>query len=230
MGIPSRALLSALVLLSAASCKTLSDFPDQFSDLLDQDPAQDPTVRIEGPGGTELGVSTDYGVVFLGRTAQSGVVDIIAWFGDGPSFEFGVVEPVGPGLFTSETEILLPTVAMTFEKPAAGQEVIVRGRKGSQPWFEVGEVTHDPRVDGFVLKAEGTLLELGDGQIGAGVYIGDPGRERLLGLVSGRLRLRGSEGWREYITVVGPETLWRLVTYRRNLTRQHRWVYREDIL
>ena len=57
----------------------------------------DPVVQIHTPGGNELGVTTDYGIVFLGRTASAGDIEITAWFGDGPSIEPSSVEPIGGG-------------------------------------------------------------------------------------------------------------------------------------
>jgi hypothetical protein len=193
---------------------------------------QDPTVVIQTGGGTELGVSTDYGVVFLGRSGSSGSVEVTAWFGDGPSIEPSVIEPIGGGLFTAETEIRLPSVPMTFLTPKPGEEVLVVGRHGSSRWEETLEVRSDPRVWGILLQVTGELRNHPD-QVGAGVYViphGDENRKQLVGLVSGILRLDTNQGPREYLTVVGPEDLWRLVTYRRDRLRRKPWVYREDIL
>ena len=52
----------------------------------------------------------------------------------------------------------------------------------------------------------------------------------MVGLYSGVLRLTTKDGEREYMTVVGPTDLSRLVTHRRDLLQRKRWVYREDIL
>ena len=79
---------------------------------------QEPTLALKTSGGRELGVSTDYGIVFLGRTAQSGRVEIESRFGDGPNLEPAVIEPVGAGLYTAETEIRLPQVPLAFVEPA----------------------------------------------------------------------------------------------------------------
>jgi hypothetical protein len=50
---------------------------------------------------------------------------------------------------------------------------------------------------------------------------------QLLGLVTGRLVI---EERRRYVTVLGPEELWRPVVQRRNSDRPRRWIYREDLL
>lgn len=192
----------------------------------------DPTLIVETAGGVELGVSTDYGVVFLGRTARSGDVQVVAWFGDGPSIEASVIEPLGDGLYTLETEIRLPSVAMAFFDPRPGDEVRIAGRRGAEPWEVRSEVLTDPRVEGILLRVPSSL-DLASDQVGAGVYVRDEELDRplLLGLVSGRLQLTGPDGGsREYLTVVGPTSLWRLVTHQREFPYKRRWVYREDIL
>ena len=192
----------------------------------------DPTLLIQTDGGRELGVSTEYGVVFLGRTARSGPVTVTAWFGDGPSMEASVIEPLGGGLYTAETEIRLPRVPMTFRTPRPGERVAIVGRRQREWWYEFTTVTSDVRVEGLILDPIDEL----DGsptQIGAGVYVDDIDNERylLIGLVSGTLRLVGPDGReRVYVTVMGPEDLWRLVTFRREVEHKRRWVYREDIL
>ena len=86
------------------------------------------TLEIRTSGGSELGVATDYGVLFLGRTARSGEVRVVAWFGDGPSVEASVIEPLGGGLYTAETEIRLPTIPMSFRTPEPGERLYVVGR------------------------------------------------------------------------------------------------------
>jgi carbohydrate-binding DOMON domain-containing protein len=192
----------------------------------------DPTIEIRTPGGSELGVSTDYGVVFLGRTAQGGRADITAWFGDGPNIESGVIEPIGGGLFTAETEIRLPPVSISFEDPRPGSRVLVIGRTSSGPWERETEVVTDPRVDGLLLPVVRELDGASD-QIGAGVYVypdDEVEKKKLVGLVSGRLSLSGPNGRREYLTVIGPRDLWRLVTHRRDAEQRRKWVYREDVM
>ena len=191
-----------------------------------------PVLEIRTAGGSELGVTTEYGVVFLGRTARSGPVHVIAWFGDGPGLEASVIEPIGGGLYTAETDIRLPAVPMSFTLPRPGQTLIVAGRSGQDAWEETVEVRSDPRVRGMLLSVPRRLRDAED-QVGAPVFLpAKEGKERkLVGLVSGRLRLVAADGsTREYLTAVGPEELWRLATHAREFPNKRRWVYREDIL
>lgn len=187
----------------------------------------DPVVVVHGAGGDELGVSTDYGVVFLGRSAKSGRVEFTAWFGDGPSREEGLVESMGGGVYATQGEILLPSVRLCFEPPPAGTPVFVRGRRGGAPFEIEAELAADPRVTGVLLAPNPELDGLTDAELGASVFWVQPAQPlQLVGLLSGRLEL---DGGRHYLTVLGPEDLWRLVVHRRNSDRPRRWVYRDDI-
>ncbi len=192
----------------------------------------DPTLEIQTDAGRELGVSTDFGILFLGRSARAGEVLVTAWFGDGPSMEASVIEPLGDGLYTAEVQIRLPTTPLSFVDPRPGERVTVVGRSGSETWEEDVAVLADPRVDGILLQVPKRLRDAPE-QVGAGVFVDgrEPDQRLLLGLVSGRLELRSADGAvAEYLTVVGPDQLWRLVTRKQDLLYRKRWIYREDIL
>ncbi len=215
---PVLAALACCLIASCSASRTLAD----------------PTLLIETTGGRELGVSTEHGVVFLGRTARSGPVNLTVWFGDGPSVEASVIEPLGGGLYTAETEIRFPVVPMTFRTPQPGETVAIVGRRRRAKWEAPSVVVADPRVEGILIELVGELTER-PSQIGAGVFVDEPaedgGRRLLVGLVSGSMRLFDADGTvHDYLTVMGPEELWRLVTFRRDVQHKRRWVYREDIL
>jgi len=187
----------------------------------------DPVVVVHGTAGDELAVSTDYGIVFLGRTAQSGRIEFTSWFGDGPSREEGLVEAMGGGVYATECEIMLPCVRLRFSTPPAGSPVIVRGRRGGVPFEIEAELASDPRVTGVLLRTNPALEQLTDAELGAGVFYLEPQKPlELVGLLTGRVELDG----RRFLTALGPEDLWRVIVHRRNSDRPRRWVYREDIL
>ena len=129
----------------------------------------DPVVAIMTDRGMELGVSTEFGVVFLGKTADRGPVIVEAYFGDGPSMEQSVIEPVGGGLYTADMEIRLPHVPISFDLPTDGETLEVMGRRGWDRW---STMTTCRIVEGV----EGVLVEIPEGfldsveQTGAGVY------------------------------------------------------------
>jgi hypothetical protein len=211
-------LTGFFVLAALPACATLEDTAE---------PTVDPVLVVHGALGDELGVSTDYGVVFLGRTAKSGRVEFTAWFGDGPSREEGLVEPMGTLVYATESEILLPSVGLCFDPPPPGTPVVVRGRRRGVPFEIDAELASDARVSGVLLAPNAELDRLTDEAQGAGVFLVPPGEPRqLVGLLSGRLELGGRE---RYLTVLGPEDLWRLVVHRRNAERPRRFVYRDDV-
>lgn len=213
-------ILLALPLLAACQIKTTIESTARVT--------VDPVVVVHGQDGNELGVATEYGVVFLGRTARSGRVEFTAFYGDGPSREAGLVVSMGGGLYATEGEIRLPSVSLCFEPPPPGSEVWVRGRRDGQPFEFDARLVTEPRVTGLLLAPSDELDALTDAELGAGVFLLVPGRPmQLLGLVSGRLTLDERE---HFVTVLGPEEMWRLVVHQRNAERPRRKVYRPDVL
>lgn len=211
--------LASLALLSAPACMTPSSTA-AFT--------LDPVVVVHTPAGDELGVSTDYGVVFLGRHVRTGRVEFTAWFGDGPSREEGLVERIGDELVATRAEIELPSVPLCFDLPPAGTQVTVRGRRNGVPFEFLAVLAADPRVTGVLLEPSPELDALGDEALGAGVFLVREARPReLVGLLSGRLEL--GDG-RRFVAAVGPETLWRVVVQHRDHDRPRRTVFREDVL
>lgn len=194
---------------------------------------QDPVLEIQSASGKELGIATDYGVIFLGRTVQAGEVEVTAWYGDGPSIELAVVEPLGSGLFTAEPEIRVPSVPVSFHIPKTGESLVVSGRRGSKRWQESTKIVADPRVQGLLIPLSGAFDDDLD-QTGAGVFRviqEQPQRLELVGLVSGILTVTDESGRAaRFMTVVGADQFWRLVTYKRAMPEKPRWIYREDIL
>lgn len=190
---------------------------------------QDPTVVLHTSGGTELGVSTPQGVVFLGSTAHSGEVDMTVWYGDGPSIEASIIEPLGDGLYLAQAEISLPTTTIAFPELGPEDHVFARGRHGSEVWEITLYPSSDPRITGLAFRSESSLPSEAD-QVGAGVFWHDPdtGQDRLIGLISGTVQM-GHNG-PTYITAIGGQGLWRLVAHRQSSSSSGRFVYRDDIL
>lgn len=188
---------------------------------------QDPTVTLQTAGGRELGVSTERGVVFLGHTARSGEVDMIVWYGDGPSIEGSVIEPLGDGLYLAQGEIVMPSVDIGFPELEPDHVVVARGRRGAEVWEIPLYYVDDPRLGGLAFRAA-EALPTDDDQVGAGVFWEHPdtGRRFFIGLVTGTVEVAGDR----YVTAIGGQGLWRLVAHRREAFEEGRFIYRDDIL
>ena len=225
---------AAALALSLAACSSTVDY-ERYTGRPTQVDYQlaDPVLVIRGPEGEELGVCTEYGPVFLGRHCRSGEVELVAWFGDGPSIEACVVEPLGGGIYTATTEIRLPQVPIRFTAPEPGTEVYVRGRRGETRWQEELKVVAHPKLRGLLLECPDSGPLSTDAGIGAGVFVPGPeGKDHmvLLGLVCGRAEVQEGGRTHRYLVAVGADDLWRLVAWRRDWTPKPRWVYREDVL
>lgn len=190
----------------------------------------DPVVGIVTDQGMELGVSTEFGVVFLGKTTDRGPVIVEAYFGDGPSMEQSVIEPVGGGLYTADMEIRLPHVPISFDVPGEGEILEVMGRRGWDRWSTMTTCAEVEGVEGVLIQVPEGFLDAVD-QTGAGVYrqTGEFTRE-LVGLVSGKVSVQRGNETKQYLAVVGADTLWRLAAHRKDKLRRRPFVYREDIL
>jgi hypothetical protein len=208
-------LLACLIAASLASCVVTRN-------------VQDPTVTLQTAGGAELGVSTARGVVVLGHTAQSGEVDRIVWYGDGPSIEASVIEPLGDGLYLAQGEILLPTVDIAFPKIGPDDVVVARGRRGAEVWEIPLYHIEDPRITGGLAFRAAQALPTDADQVGAGVFWEHPdtGRRYFIGIVTGTVDVDGDR----YVTAIGGQGLWRLVAHRRDSFEEGRFIYRDDIL
>ena len=166
----------------------------------------------------ELGVTTQSGIVFTGATAERGEVEIEAWFGDGPTIERTIIEPVSDELFTAETDIVLPSVPISFDEPRDGESLQLMGRKDGARWSTSARVKTDHRVFGLLL--EFPRASRTPRRVGAGVLAASPSTDT-------RRRPRGRQGpaRAERLDQAlprrgGPDRLWRLVAHRRDHLRK----------
>lgn len=211
------ALLAALLSTSFTSCMGYRKVVD-------------PVLSVRTSGGTELGVSTEYGVVFTGATAERGEVEVEAWFADGPSLERSVIEPVGHKVFTAQIDIELPSVPISFREPRDGERLVIMGRRGWERWTAETKARVHPGTLGVLVDIPSGFPDDPD-QVGAGVFrkVGSY-RYELVGLVTGKVTLPDGRRTRRYLAVAGPIQLARLAAHRRDLLRKKPFVYREDIL
>ncbi len=155
------------------------------------EPPEVPVVQITTTRGTELGVSTDEGILFLGRTAQQGPAKVFYFLGPSPLVEVGEVLPLGGPLSTVQLEVDIPTIPISFEPVRPGEELVLMGLDGPRVWqHPVRAVDNAELVNGTVLE-QPAGLELQPWHIGAGVFRRTDGGLALVGLLKGRARIDG---------------------------------------
>ncbi len=214
-------LLFAL-LLATSSCRVSR-----------RQPTQVPVVWIQTTKGFEQGVSTEEGIIFLGRTAVKGPAKVSYLLGPSPLVEAGkILEGRGPLHFV-DLEVSIPKAPISFREPKPGEGLSLILYNGQHPRFFFTRVTNDPRV-------KGTALEMPSGyrpkpsDIGAGVFTETKEGPALVGLLQGIAKLDGKawllvagrETWKTHFLKQTPSEQKKEVFYRADGTRTIRKTYK----
>ncbi len=224
MGISSntkRTLTFFFLLLSLGACRVSR-----------RQPTQVPVVWIQTTRGFEQGVSTEEGIIFLGRTAQKGPAKVSYLLGPSPLVEVGKIrEGMGPLHFV-DLEVSIPKAPISFRAPKPGEALSLILYDGGYPRILYTRVTDDPRV-------KGTALEIPSGyrpkpsDVGAGVFTQTQEGPALVGLLQGIAKLGGKswllvagrETWKTYFLKPTPSEQKKEVFYRADGTRTIRKTY-----
>ncbi len=165
-------------------------------------PSEMPMVRIQTTGGFEQGVSTDDGILFLGRTQKKGPAKVLYYLGPSPMMEAGELRHLGASLYEVETEIALPSVPISMESLRPGEELLLMCLDEAGPWSYWTRVAEDSRVSGPVIEwPSGLTLE--KAHVGAGLFRESDGAYSLVGLLKGTLVFK--EGARFLVMAGLPE-------------------------
>jgi hypothetical protein len=164
-------------------------------------------VLVRTQGGEEQGVATPYGVIFLGRTAQSGRCDVTVYFGDGPSLEPGTIDTVDPELCIAQLEVKVPMSEVSFTYPDASDSLYIGLITPDGPELYSTTLATDLGVRGTALRIPGSF-PISPSVAGAPVFRFEDKRYRLVGLVNGVARFKDSDGdYHEILTFLGPRNL-----------------------
>jgi hypothetical protein len=167
---------------------------------------------VQTTGGQEVAVSTPHGIVFAGRTSTEGMARIVGFFGDGPAIETVEIVPLAPQLCTADPEIRFFEVELSFEPPRPGETLRLAGYVEGARWAGSGRVVSD---EGGVHLEGGSLPD------SAAAFREEEDRWRLVALVT------SGEGGRA--SLVGPETLWRVLFRPRPYARGEEIPRRPDV-
>jgi tetratricopeptide (TPR) repeat protein len=210
--------LAAVALAACASCvgtRTLTN----------------PTLALRTSGGEELGVSTEYGIVFLGHTAQAGRSRSRAGSATGltssrpsSSRRRGPVhgrDRDPPAAHPADLRDARARPAALADRPRPRRDLGRMGR-GPERRARAGPDHEHPRPTARPRRPD-RRRHLRRSEQG-------PQPAPLVGLYAGELRLSSPSGERSYLAFVGPTDLWRLVAHRKDLLQKKRWIYRDDVL
>lgn len=183
-----------------------------------------PVVAIQTIGGTELGVATDDGIVFLGRSAIEGPVKVTYWLDRAPVIEAGTIRPLGGPLLQVELDVPIPTVPIDFEETKPNETLTMMGVDGLNRWRVPVQVVTDDRIVGNAITAPASV-ELGPQHIGAGVFRETDGGMHLVGMVKAVARASTGERW---FLLAGPTELRRALLEPKGAVPEREIRYRAD--
>jgi len=186
-----------------------------------------PMVEVRTRGGTELGVSTTDGVLFLGTTAREGRAQVLLFYGDIPYEETARIRPAGGGLFRLEMDVRHQGVPIAVTWPKPGEELLLMGMRNGKVWTAYTHLVREKGVFGEVYALP-SGLRLDPTQAGAGIFRkGKAGGLSLLGLVKGTAVLRPSG--RKWLCVAGLRDLKECMLTRRDVLPSRKIIHRPDL-
>jgi hypothetical protein len=163
-----------------------------------------PVALVETTGGVELGATTEFGILTLGRTATDGPCRVRYFLGPTPLVESGTLGTTG-SLFT-RAEIDLKTMAVRGldRPPLASDELLVMWTPDGTTTESVPvRLARSPDVEGDVLQHPGRDLPPG------ATVLAQTRDDGLLfvGLIAGKATVEGGDGAGEYYVFAGVDRI-----------------------
>ncbi|MEZ5962575.1 MAG: hypothetical protein R3F56_01900 [Planctomycetota bacterium] len=176
-----------------------------------------PVMRIETRGGSEAGIGTDDGILFLGRTAQEGPCRIHYWLGLTPVIEDGVVERWGGIFFRARMDLRHQHVPY-LDRDLEPDETLVAMLTDGPTFVEIPLVrAHGAQIEGDAVDWPGRELPAG-----TGVFARTDGGLRVVGMIAGSIEVgdqrylvhTGTTALREALLTARPQREPRRVEHR----------------
>ena len=189
MRAPSLSLCAALALPALSGCSWWF-----FSGVPEVDRTR-PVALIETTGGVELGATTEFGILTLGRTAKSGPCRVHYFLGPTPLIEDGTIASTGSTFSLAETDLRTQHLRVIDHGPTAADELLAMWTPDGVGTHEVPvKLAAEPGITGDVLADPGCALPPG-----AAIFARDEGELRFVGLVSGLATQSGGGPPRYYV-------------------------------
>ncbi len=207
-------LLPAAVLLLLPACTA-----HLFSGVRRPDFSR-PVVTIETRAGHEQGVATSEGILFLGRTAQSGPCRVHYFLGDTPMVDDGEITRFGSVLCRADVDLAQQQAALLGREPTGADQLVILIHGMTEVVRVPVQLAAGDGIAGDLLVWPGRPVPPG-----AGIFAVEPESERLLlvGLVAGAVELEAAGNTQRYLAFSGSDAL------RQGLAQPQPWPPRSEV-
>lgn len=159
-----------------------------------------PAVLVETTGGVELGAATEFGVLTLGRTAQTGPCRVHYFLGPTPLVESGTLAPATSTFTNADIDLRTQAVRCLDRAPTnADRLVAMWTADGTTTRTVAVQLADEPGIAGDVLQAPAEGLPPG----ACILLAGDDETVQFVGLVAGKATADGPQGPRDYYVFAG---------------------------
>jgi len=217
----------ARIALAAALLGVTTGCSKWFFSSLQYPDRSRPVARIETRDGVEYGATTTEGILFLGRTAQTGPCRVHYFLGyqATPLIDAGEVRYLGSVFYDADIDLKTEAVDLLPRNPTAEDDLVAIVHLGFTTADVPVTLATDPGVEGDVLNWPGARLPAG-----TGIFRRDEEDESLLlvGLVSGIATVEGDGPPRQYVTYAGTDRLRELLAVPRLHPVNEKIIYRPD--
>lgn len=185
---------------------------------------QRPVVLVETTGGVELGATTEFGILVLGRTASNGPCRVHYFLGDDPIVEDGTLTTTTPTFCRADIDLATQRIRV-LDRPLQDDESLVA--MYTPDGSSLVEVAVSPATG---TGATGDLVDAGGAELPAGTALLLDSREgyRFVGLVTARAELTVEGATRTLHTYAGLDRLRELASVPMPHPVNTTWEHRPD--
>ena len=183
-----------------------------------------PVAFVETTGGIELGATTEFGVLTLGRSATEGPCKVHYFLGPTPLIEDGEIVATGSTFHLADIELKTQFAVCLDRDPTPADTLVAMWMPDPRSSTEVPvKLSTDPDAQGDLLVADGPVLPAG-----AGVFCKTDDGLRFVGLVAGKATLEGPGGARSFYVFAGMDRVREMLAIPKEHPRRTEPKFRYD--
>ena len=188
---------AVLLLLPLSSCSVWFFSGESWVDR------SQPVALVETVGGVELGATTEFGVLLLGRTATEGPCRVHYFLGPTPMIEDGELSSTGSMFTVAEIDLKTMSLRVLDRCPNSEDPLIVMWTPDGTHTEQLSvQLAAEPGIKGDVLQHPGSEVP-----IGAAVFAETDEGLLFVGLVAGKAEVADQGAVRQYFVFAGVDRL-----------------------